>query len=153
MAEENKPKSKKNAEVELLRSFLYNYVYPTCTFFTISIFVVNIIGTLANQSQIVPTLSFMGLLLLFSIAIACANRVLKSSLSGMVKFVIHFIVCTAAFVLVFVVFSGYYRRGSSAVFIVFFFVLAYAIIMSVGALIKGAFKAKKIEETPYKRQF
>ena len=36
---------------------------------------------------------------------------------------------------------------------IFFFVLAYAIIMSVGALIKGAFKAKKIEETPYKRQF
>ena len=150
---DNKNTKKKYTEKDFFRSMLYNYIYPTCSFFTIAVFITNIVGTLAKQSQIVPTLSFMALLFLFSLSIALLNRVFYTKLNPVVKFTVHFVGCTAAFALVFIVFSGYYKSSSSSVFIMFFFALVYLIIMAVGVLIKNMLFRKKIDSTPYKRQF
>jgi len=152
---DNKKKSQKKqySGLEFFKAALYNYIYPTCAFFTAAVFITNLVGTLAKQSQIVPTLSFMALLFLFSLCIASVNRVFASKLNPVIKFTVHFIGCTASFALVFVVFSGYYKNSSSSVFIMFFFVLCYFIIMAVAALIKNLLFRKKIEETPYKKQF
>nr|MBQ4319661.1 hypothetical protein [Clostridia bacterium] len=153
MDNQKKSKKKNIGGLELFKSALYNYIYPTCAFFTVAVFVTNLVGTLAKQSQIVPTVSFMALLLFFSFCIAAVNRVFASKLNPVIKFTIHFIGCTAAFALVFVVFSGYYKNSSSAVFIMFFFILCYLIVMAAAAMIKNLLFRKKIEESPYKKQF
>jgi len=150
---DNKNTKKKYTEKDFFRSMLNNYIYPTCSFFTIAVFITNIVGTLAKQAQIVPTLSFMALLFLFSLSISILNRVFYTKLNPVVKFTIHFVGCTAAFALVFVVFSGYYKNSSSSVFIMFFFALVYLIIMAVGVLIRNMLFRKKIDSTPYKKQF
>lgn len=136
------------------KELLHHIIYPACTFFTIVMFLTNFIGTLAGRPEIVPKLSYMVLLFAFSLYIAVVNRIFYSDkLNFIVKLAVHFVACIAGFILVFILFTGYYRNTSSSVFIVFFFIVIYLLIMTVTLLIRNALKQKKIDNTPYKKQF
>ena len=52
-------KAERTAARHPVRELLYHYLYPSCTFFTLALFITNIVGTAAKKAEIVPTLSFM----------------------------------------------------------------------------------------------
>ena len=146
-------KAERTAARHPVRKLLYHYLYPSCTFFTLALFITNIVGTAAKKAEIVPTLSFMGLLYLFCLFLAAMNRIFVAKLNGIIKLAIHFVACVTAFALVFVVFTGYYKNSSSAVFIVCFFIFAYLLVMAAVVITRSVLSRKKNENAPYKRQF
>ena len=149
---ENKQKPTKPARSPM-RELLYHYLYPSCAFFTVALFITNLVGTAAKKAEIVPTLSFMGLLYVFCLFLAAMNRIFATKLNGIIKLAIHFVACVTAFALVFVVFTGYYRNGSSAVFIVCFFIFAYLLVMAAVVIVRSLLQRRKNDSEPYRRQF
>ena len=146
-------KPEKSAAEHPMKKLLAHYLYPSCTFFTLALFITNLVGTAAKKAEIVPTLSFMGLLYLFCLFFAAMNRIFATKLNDIIKLAIHFTACVTAFALVFVVFTGYYRNGSSAVFIICFFIFAYLLIMAAVVIVRSILSRKKNDNTPYRRQF
>lgn len=135
------------------QKFLYKVLYPACLIFTVTIFTAFGIATAAKQEKLVPDFSFMFLLLLFSVSITLVNLILDSKFNSAVKYALHFFCTMVSFILVFIVFTGYYERGSTAVIIIIFAALAYFIVFAAIMALKSVFGRKKNEQTAYKSQF
>lgn len=137
----------------LLYKILHMIIYPTCLYFTVCIFITSIIASLAEEKAMAANLSFMVLLFFFSLAIALMNNIFKAKLNNVLKVLCHFIGVLISFVLLFVVFTGYYRDGQKSFFIIICMVFVYVIVLSFIMFIKGNFNKKKNNKSDYKKQF
>lgn len=137
----------------LLYKILHTTIYPACLYFTVCIFVTAIIAYLAEEKAMAANLSFMVLLFFFSLFIALINNIFKTKLNSVLKVLFHFIGVLISFVLLFIVFTGYYKDGQKSFFIIICMVLVYVIVLSFIMVIKGRFSKKKNEKSNYKKQF
>lgn len=136
-----------------LKIILNNIIYPACAYFTIGMFITSAVSTIASQSNLAATLGFMGMLFLFCLVISLLNRLFKTKLPMAAKVGLHFLGTTAAFVVVFILFSEYYKKGSSAVFITVLFMLIYALILAVVMLIYSLRSKSENSNQEYDSQF
>ena len=101
----------------------------------------------------VPDLKFMAMLFVFSLLFALINKLLTLKIVTALKFLLHFVLTLIDFILMFIVVSGYYLNGPTALFIIICFILVYAIIMGATMLIRGVFQEKKKDKSEYKKMF
>jgi len=138
---------------KMLYKIFRSIVYPACFYFTICTFITSIIAALGNEKAMALNLSFMFMLFIFALFMAAINKIFDTKLNIVLKILFHFIGTFISFCLVFVVFSGYYKNGQSAFFIIISMVFVYAVILSVIMFIKSLFNKKNNKKTDYKSQF
>ena len=140
---------KKNPFVRFVREVLF----PASFFFTICVFIFAFAASIGSAGNIVPGLAYMGLLYLFSVCIALLNLLFSTALSLVLTTVLHFAGSLIAFFIVFIIFGGYYKSGTSAIVLTIFFVLIYIIVYGAYMLIRSVTGRRKNSRADYKNQF
>ncbi|MCL2518171.1 MAG: hypothetical protein FWF15_06365 [Oscillospiraceae bacterium] len=136
----------------MFKKILTTIIYPACSLFTVCIFITTAIAS-SVDSNMVPDLKFMAMLFVFSLLFALINKILTLKIVTALKFLLHFVLTLIDFILMFIVVSGYYLNGPTALFIIICFILVYAIIMGATMLIRGVFQEKKKDKSEYKKMF
>ena len=119
-----------------------------CVIYTIIISVMFALGMLLSDSAglLVPTPSKALLFLLFSAILGFASLILKDSGTGVLRILAHYVLCTVAFILAFVVGGNFPVTGGTSIVAVILFTVFYAVIMIIRAIVCRV-KAKKTEKT------
>ena len=129
-------------------------LYPGCVFFTICVFVFGFLASIAKAMNLVPGLTYMFLLFVFSLLFAALNRIFYSRFTAAAQILLHFAGLTAAFAVVFILAGGYYQYGGQAVAVIMlFYVLVYLAAVSVFMAVRSARRRKANEKSEYKKQF
>lgn len=104
--------------------------------------------------NIVPGLLYMFLLLVFSLLLAALNRLFHSSFSTPTQMVLHFLGTAADFIVIIVLAGGFYKNGAKSIMtIMIFFVLIYAVIISIYLGARSFRRKRKIDSSEYEKQF
>ncbi|NLZ37115.1 MAG: DUF3021 family protein [Clostridiales bacterium] len=136
------------------RYFRDNILYPGCVIFSVCVFAFALLGTLGEARNIVPGLLYMFLLLVFSLLLAALNRLFYSSFSTPAQFALHFLGTAADFIVIFILAGGFYKNGAkSTMIIMLFFVLIYAVVISIYLGVRSLKRKRKIDSSEYKKQF
>lgn len=105
-----------------------------------------------NQDQVLIRADLVTLFFVFSLLVSGANSIYRyQKISGALRLLIHFVVCTLAFYTCFLLPLS--MPGSSVVVGMVFFALAYGLIMLVVAGISSRFKKNKEATEEYKAQY
>lgn len=129
-------------------------LYPGCVFFTVCVFVFGFLASIAQAMNLVPGLTYMFLLFVFSLLLAALNRLFYSRFSTVGQILLHFAGLTAAFAVVFVFAGGYYKYGGQSVAVIMlFYTLVYFAVISVFMAVRSARRKRAIEKSDYKKQF
>ena len=140
--------------MNIWKYFRDNILFPGCFFFTICVFVFGFLASVAQAMNLVPGLTYMFLLFVFSLILAALNRLFYSHFTAAAQILLHFAGVTAAFALFFIVAGGYYKYGGQAVAVIMlFYVLVYMVIISVFMAVRSARRKMAIEKSDYKKQF
>ena len=137
----------------MFKNILNTVIYPACLFFTVCIFITTFIATMVDPNNLGPNIIFMVQLFIFSIVLALINKIFTLKLISSLKFLLHFALTLTDFILMFIIFTGYYKNGATAFFIIVCFIIVYAVIMTAIMLIRGLFKEKKNDKSEYKKMF
>jgi len=109
------------------------------------------------ESQYKPAITLRNVIiaLIFSFIFSVSNKILYNkniNFSG--RIALHCLCLTADFIVVFILFGGYYKTGTgSPMAIIAIFVVFYLLIAAIFAIIRFAIKRNKINNSNYKRQF
>lgn len=147
------------------KTFIQKILVSTCVVSTlISVFfyflaaVVNEVESLMNETAV--TFRQFLLILLFSLLVALANRLLSvRSLHAVLRVAIHYATLLAAFLVVFVAAGKLHISGASSVFLaVTVFTVLYAVFFVAGCFLSRLFRdkpdeKKKAENDAYRPRF
>lgn len=132
--------------------FFNKIILPASLFFTILtvIFTAVMSSEGTEFSAYGMTLGAVGLLLLFSLLLSCANRLFViKNLSVVLKFLLHFVAVLLTILTVFIWIGGKTLSTNFYIFLAVLYVIALMITLIVGAV-----KNKKTnDKKDYKRQF
>ena len=107
-----------------------------CVIYTFFVTAVYLLGN-AVDSHMIPTLSMVLALLVFSVALSAANAFLFSDkLIFALRLIIHYTVTTVVFYVAFAVWGGYKDNGGSVLSIILIYTFAYVIC----AIIVGVYR-------------
>ena len=108
--------------------------------------------TYVNQAQVLMEAGRVVLFFVFSLLVSGANGIYRSrSLSGALRLLLHFLICTLAFYLCFLLPLS--MPGSSVLVGLVFFVLIYFIVMGIVAGIVSRFRKNREAAEEYKSQY
>ena len=107
--------------------WLKKTVGQACVFYTFFITAVYLLGVYVDYHW-VPTLHMVLSLLLFSLVLSAANSFLFSDrLVFALRLLIHFVITTLVFYIVFVVWGGFQANGGSVLAVLLVYTFAYLI--------------------------
>ena len=105
-----------------------------------------------NQERVLIRADLVTLFFVFSLLVSGANAIYRSErLSGAFRLLIHFVICTVAFYVCFLLPLS--MVGSSVVVGLVFFALVYGLVMLIIAGISARFKKNKEATEEYKAQY
>ena len=126
-----------------------------CVIFTVIISVMYVFGILASsEGQLLGPTPVMALLvLLFSAILGFASLLLSKEGTPAIRLALHAIVCTIAFVLVFVVGGSFSVTGDTGIIATAGFLVVYAVVMAVRAIVCRKYRRNKTESEEYTSVF
>lgn len=150
-----KTEPKKTQKSSLFKSFIDRIFYPTAAFYTLINMFFYLCGTFFDLSDrhMVLTRSSAFLILLFSFFVVLANLVLtekKLKLHISLRILIHYLVCTLCFFLLFIKIAEYDAGTSSTIIILIVFTVVYFLICGTVLGIKGALTKSRNDCSEYK---
>ncbi len=102
----------------------------------------------------IPTIGMMYMVLIFSLLLAAANvLVLNARFHGFIKLLLHYAVTTLVFYVVFIFWSGFYKRGASILTILLLFTFVYCICALVYCGVRYIKGSRDNKKTGYESQF
>ena len=129
----------------------------SCVIYTVIISVMFAIGWLLSDaaSLMVPTPSKALFILIFSFAVGFASLILKRQGTGVVRFLIHYVVCLAAYVVAFIIGGGVSLTGETPMIAVLLFTVIYGVAMILRAVFSriGNGKKKPVQTEEYTSVF
>ena len=124
-----------------------------CVIYTFLITSVYLLGS-AVDSHMVPTLSMVLALLVFSAALAAANSFLFSEvLLFPIRLLFHYLATAFVFYIAFVVWGGYKDNGGSVLTILLIYTFAYAICAVIVAVYRWLTAESRAAHTDYSSLF
>ena len=128
-----------------------------CVIYTVIISAMFAIGWLMSDTAtlMVPTPSKAIYILAFSVVTGFASLLLKKKGTGVVRFLLHYAVCLAAYVIAFVIGGGVSLTGSAPIIAVLLFTAVYFVAVMLRAVIcrdRGG-KAKDARNEEYTSVF
>lgn len=107
-----------------------------CVIYTVIISVMFAIGWLISDAAtlMVPTPSKALCILAFSVVVGFASLILKNKGTGVLRFLLHYAVCLAAYVIAFVIGGGVSLTGSAPIIAVLLFTVVYFVVMILRAV-------------------
>ena len=142
--------------MELCKKILRQYVYPTCTVFTVICFLFPAVFFSVQTEYKTPgaTPAGLGLFLLFSFILVCANKIFRSKLSLPLRIFLHFIATILDFSVCFLLIGGYYADTDSAALLVVLAVsLLYIVIAIPCLIIRGILINREFDKKKYHKVF
>lgn len=142
--------------MELFKKLLRQFIYPTCTVFTIICFlftaVIFSVGTDLKTPGATP--AGLGLFLLFSFALVCANQLFRTSLSLPLSVFLHYLAVIADFCICFLLIGGYYANtGAQALLVLLAVTLIYIVIAIPCLIFRRIFYVRKRDGKKYQKIF
>ncbi len=105
-----------------------------------------------NQEQVLMEAGRVVLFFVFSLLVSAANVIYRQkSMSGAIRFFLHFLICTLAFYLCFLLPLS--MPGSSVLVGLILFVLCYFLVMGVLALFTSRFRKNREAHEEYQSQY
>lgn len=125
----------------------------SCVFYSFLITAVYLLGSFVDSSWL-PKPSMIGALLLFSVVLAIENSFLFSNkLVFSLRLLIHYIVTTIVFYIVFVVWGGYKNNGGSVLTVLLVFTFAYVLCAIIVAVYRYLTAELRKDNSEYKQLF
>ncbi|MDD6799997.1 MAG: hypothetical protein PUE85_06250 [Firmicutes bacterium] len=137
-----------------MKKILFYFVYPACLYFTIIMIVFGLFATLGGFPQYAPTLTAMLWFLLFSMAVAAADKIFfLKKINIFFRVLMHYAAVIISFLLVFVVAVSNYSNAGGAFLLIIVLSILYFFFAALYFIFRGVSTAKKRDETKYKNQF
>ncbi len=115
-------------------SILSKIIAHGCVYYTVTSLLLYVGGLLFStiEREWIPTLDMLLLLLLFTVSFSAANQmVLHAKLPMGVKLLIHYVATLLIFYVVFILWGGFSKNGSSVLVLL----LAFTLVYGIGTLI------------------
>lgn len=122
-------------------------------YYTLITLLMYTIGSLALNEQMVPRLSIMYEILIFSLLVSFVNQIFHTKLNSFAKYTIHFLGIGVAYFVLFLLISGNADQGNFILIGMGLYTFIYLIIAFLLFVIRALICKKKNEAIPYKRQF
>ncbi len=127
-----------------------------CLFYTVITLLLYTGGMIVSsiEREWIPTISMMYMVLVFSLFLAAANvLVLGAKIPAVLKLILHYAAATVVFYVIFILWGGFQRSGSSVLVIL----LVYTFIYCICALVVFSFRYikgnRENSRTDYETQF
>ena len=105
-----------------------------------------------NQEQVLIEAGRVILFFVFSLLVSAANIIYRTkTMSGAVRLLLHFLICTLAFYLCFLLPLS--MPGSSVLVGIIFFVLVYFLVMGIISLFASRFRKNRDANEEYQSQY
>ncbi len=126
-----------------------------CIIYTAIISVMFFLGWMVSDSQMlfVPTPGKALVILIFSAVLGFASLCLSRNGTSAIRLILHFVICTAAYILAFVVGGGFKITGGGSIVAVLAFCIVYAIVMIIRAVICRKYRRQNVESEEYTSVF
>ncbi len=137
-------------------SIFRKIVSQGCLLYTVLTLVLYTVGMVVSDIDRawIPTIGMIYMVFFFSLLLSAANvLVLNTGLPGIVKLILHYAATTLVFYVIFILWSGFSKRGSSVLTILLLYTFLYgicALIFCGVRYIKGSRDNKK---AGYESQF
>ena len=129
-------------------------IFITSTvYYTFISLIMYTLGFLISNGQMIPKLSVMYLILLFSVVISFANLIFRSKLGVFLKYLLHFLIVGAVYFILFITISGNGELGTRMLTGIGIYVFLYVIVAFIAFVIRSAIGRKCDENIPYRSQF
>ncbi|MBE6540834.1 MAG: DUF3021 domain-containing protein [Ruminococcaceae bacterium] len=133
--------------------FIKKILTSACVIYTFLITAVFLLGVFVNSAW-VPTLNMVLALLVFSLVLSAANQFLFSEkLVFSLRLLIHFIVTTLCFYIVFVLWGGYKNNGGNVLMVLLIYTFAYVIFTAIVGCYRYLTADLRAAEKKYETQF
>jgi len=133
--------------------WLKKTISSTCMFYTFFVTALYLLGVYVD-SHWVPTLQMILSLLLFSFVLSAANTFLFSDrLIFSLRFLIHFVITTAVFYTVFVLWGGFQANGGSVLAALFVYLFVYLLAALLVFMYRYLTSELRISEKKYEKAF
>ena len=136
-----------------MKNRLKSILLTSTLYYTTISLIMYSLGYLISNGKMIPKLSVMYLILLFSVVISCANQIFRTQLSTFTKYLVHFLTVGVVYFILFIVISGNSEMGTKLLTGIGIYIFLYVAIAFVVFLIRAVLKRKKDEQIPYKPQF
>ncbi len=137
---------------KIFRNWLYPASFFTILFTLFFFFITDVASDAPTQAMTLRTLSC---LFGFGLSVAAANLFLHlNQISAVLRYALHTTACLLGFILFILLLSGYSKNnGLRSIVIALAFLVLYAIIMGLRALILYALREKETERQTYTPKF
>lgn len=142
--------------MELFKKIQRQFIYPTCAVFTIVCFVFTAVIFSVKTDFKTPgaTPAGLGLFLLFSFLLVCANQLFHTKLSLALCVFLHYLAVTADFCVCFLLIGGYYAStGTQALIVLLAVTLIYFVIAIPCLIIRRICVVRKRDGKKYQKVF
>ena len=136
-----------------MKNRLKSILLHSTVYYTLISLIMYSLGYLISNGQMIPKLSVMYLILLFSVLISFANQIFTLKMNSFAKYLIHFLAVGVIYFILFIVISGNSDMGTKMITGIGIYIFLYVVIAFIVFLIRSAISKKKNESTPYKSQF
>lgn len=126
-----------------------------CVINSVAVLILSAAANLFSIGGFAPKFSTVLMVLIFSVAVSFANTLMGfERLSFILRIIIHYAAVTAAFYVIFILWSGFAQRASTVLIIMFLYTVVYAVIMFIAYGIKSIRQRKRsaVQDT-YESQF
>jgi hypothetical protein len=136
-----------------MKNRLKSILVTATVYYTFISLVMYTLGSLLSNGQMIPKLSVMYLVLLFSVVISFANQIFRSRLGGFLKYLLHFLIVGAVYFILFITISGNGELGTSTLIGIGIYVFLYVIVAFIAFVVRSVIGRKRDENIPYRSQF
>jgi len=136
-----------------MKNRLKSILLTSTLYYTLISLIMYSLGYLLSNGKMIPKLSVMYLILLFSVIISLANRIFYTKLSTFVKYACHFLAIGAVYYILFISISGNSSTGSKTLIGIGIYVFLYVLISFISLLIRTVRARRKDDAIPYQSQF
>jgi len=137
-----------------LQKLLYRFIYPTCAYFTMSIFGTTALTYAAQFENFAPTFKGQLYFWLFSMIMAVLQNIFYTEQINMFfKVLLHYLGSLISFIVIFIVLAANYDNAVGAMVISIVLSVVYFFCAATVLLIRGVFIKAHRDEQKYKRQF
>ncbi len=126
-----------------------------CVFYTVIISVMFLVGWIMSDSGVllVPTPSKALLMLVFSMILGFSSLILSRQKTSVLRYVIHYLICTVSFILTFVVGGGFKITGGTSIVAVISFSAVYAAVMIIRGIFCRKYRQQIVDSAEYTSVF
>lgn len=138
-----------------MKDRLKHILFTGCAINSAAVLLLTAAANLFSIGGFAPKFSTVLMVLIFSFAVSFANTLMSfEQINLALRIIIHYAAVTAAFYVIFILWSGYAEKASTTLFIMCAYTLIYAVIMFIVCGIKRIRRRKGAEkQNSYEAQF